>query len=453
MVQEGATIYDAAVNTPWPGVAAVTVSTVHLGVGRCVRISPQFNEMAVDCINSRLLPKPERTDPIRLLRNSRIAFVGTKIYGQGFILSSEEAAKYNLPKSLLFPYAGGEDVTRQSVPVPSRQVIDFGESTLEEARHRSSAALGFVEEKVKPERQKSRRSTYRDRWWRFGEPQSSIYAAAASQKRVLVNSEVSKHLAFVWLPTGMVYAHTLTVIVMESDTAFAVLQSRVHEPWARLLSSSMKTDLRYTASDCFDTFPFPSADPREPIPAVETAGKAFYEAPARFMLDTDQGLTKTYNALKDPETTAPAVLELRRLTEAMDRAVLDAYGWTDMAVPPYCPRTDADRAAIQTFEDEVIDRLYVLNADRAQEEDRLGLRPKRANNTASPPPPPPRPQQKPPRKRPPRRPPPRPTPTSSPRTPSDPAAGLTARHNRRLDLSARAINHSFVPRLQSTLSQ
>lgn len=60
----------------------------------------------------------------------------------------------------------------------------------------------------------------------------------------------------------------------------------------------------------------------------------------------------------------------------MDRAVLDAYGWGDVAVPPYCPVTDTDRAAVQAFEDEVIDRLYVLNAERAREEERLGVGPK-----------------------------------------------------------------------------
>jgi hypothetical protein len=52
----------------------------------------------------------------------------------------------------------------------------------------------------------------------------------------------------------------------------------------------------------------------------------------------------------------------------MDRAVLAAYGWGDLAVPPYCPKTDEERAAVQAFEDEVIDRLFVLNAARAEEE-------------------------------------------------------------------------------------
>lgn len=57
----------------------------------------------------------------------------------------------------------------------------------------------------------------------------------------------------------------------------------------------------------------------------------------------------------------------------MDRTVLTAYGWPDLEVPPFCPKTPADRTALQTFEDTVIDRLYVLNAERGREEERLGL--------------------------------------------------------------------------------
>ena len=42
---------------------------------------------------------------------------------------------------------------------------------------------------------------------------------------------------------------------------------------------------------------------------------------AKYMVDTDQGLTKTYNALKDPACEDPRILDLRRLHEEMDRAV------------------------------------------------------------------------------------------------------------------------------------
>ncbi len=90
------------------------------------------------------------------------------------------------------------------------------------------------------------------------------------------------------------------------------------------------------------------------------------------MARTEQGLTKTYNQLKDPECTDAPIEHLRRLHEAMDRAVLDAYGWTDIVVPAYgTPTTAEERRALERFEDEVIDRLFALNAVRAAEEERL----------------------------------------------------------------------------------
>ncbi len=93
-----------------------------------------------------------------------------------------------------------------------------------------------------------------------------------------------------------------------------------------------------------------------------------------------QGLTKTYNALEEPSCDDRRILVLRRMHEDMDRAVLAAYSWSDIVVPPFCPMSEADRAALQAFEDEVIDRLYVLNAERAREEERLGLGAKRGND-------------------------------------------------------------------------
>jgi hypothetical protein len=123
-------------------------------------------------------------------------------------------------------------------------------------------------------------------------------------------------------------------------------------------------------ANCFETVPFPQPDPRTVIPALEEVGQRLYEARARYMEETQQGLTKTYNQLKDPACTEPRVVELRRLHEAMDRAVLEAYGdgFRDIEVPPYvAPTTDAERARLEAFEDEVIDQLFQLNARRAEE--------------------------------------------------------------------------------------
>ena len=84
------------------------------------------------------------------------------------------------------------------------------------------------------------------------------------------------------------------------------------------------------------------------------------------MLDTQQGLTQTYNLLKDPACTDPRIAHLRALHLDLDRAVLTAYGWHEIRVPAFpTPRTSAEASASQAFEDAIIDRLFALNAARA----------------------------------------------------------------------------------------
>ncbi len=131
---------------------------------------------------------------------------------------------------------------------------------------------------------------------------------------------------------------------------------------------SREDRLRYSATECFDTFPFPAPDPRTVFPSLESIGETLYEFRAKLMIDTNQGLTKTYNALKDPACQDERILHLRKLHEDLDRAVLETYGWKEITVPPYCALSDEDRAALQAFEDEVIDKLFVLNAERAEAE-------------------------------------------------------------------------------------
>lgn len=91
------------------------------------------------------------------------------------------------------------------------------------------------------------------------------------------------------------------------------------------------------------------------------------------MIQHNQGLTTTYNQLKDPSNTEPAIEHLRHLHRALDQAALAAYRWTDIPIPPY---GTAEPAALQAFEDELIDRLFVLNAQRAAQEALQAPKPK-----------------------------------------------------------------------------
>ena len=71
----------------------------------------------------------------------------------------------------------------------------------------------------------------------------------------------------------------------------------------------MEDRLRYTPSDCFRTFPFPSNF--ETDPALEAAGAAYHAFRAQLMIDRNEGMTKTYNRHVLPlSTKGPASLLL-----------------------------------------------------------------------------------------------------------------------------------------------
>lgn len=380
-------IYDAVESLPWPGSAAVVVSICHVAKGRIAGYASPvvLNGRVVPVINSRLRPTPERADPVSLNANSGAAFLGIRTYGEGFFVEREERDRLtaSIPRcdEILKPYIGGEDVNSHPEQMFSRWVINFEQRTLEEAEQ-WPRLLTIVRERVLPYRQglndTALSKNLKAKWWRFYSQRDDLSRAIKPLDRCLVTARVTKHLCFSFQPTNRVFSEKLYVFPFDCFTAFAVLQSRVHRPWVWMLCSTMKTDLNYSASDCLETFPFPNTDPHLMIPTLEVAGQALYDARARYMADTNQGLTKVYNALETPLCMDARVIELRRLHEALDRAVLDAYGWMDISVPPCCPLTDSDREAVDGMEDEVIDHLYVLNAERAREENRFGLGSKRA---------------------------------------------------------------------------
>ena len=114
----------------------------------------------------------------------------------------------------------------------------------------------------------------------------------------------------------MIFSHKLAVFPFQSSSAFCILQSNVHEIWGRFFSSTMKDDINYSPSDCFETFPFPEG--WETHLALEATGKAYYEHRAALMIRNDEGMTKTYNRFHDPYENDSDIGRLRELHVAMD---------------------------------------------------------------------------------------------------------------------------------------
>jgi hypothetical protein len=377
-------IYYANPSLPWPGTAHVAVAVIHLAKGTVQVTCPQpiLEGRSCPAISSRLRPTPERPDPQSLSENSGLCFGGSKIYGQGFLLSPEEYESLLLKNQRngerMFPYIGGEELNTSPTQSHHRYVINFGTAALSDIRAWPDL-LSIVEQRVKPERDKRDHNAIAQRqkeyWWRFRSDTPRLRESISRLARCLANSQVSKHVVFAFQPIDRIYAHTLNIFAIQHYSQFAALQSRCHESWARLLSSSLEDRLRYAPTDCFENFPFPLERQHSPTSLLEQIGQQLYTTRAQYMIGTEQGLTKTYNALKDPSVTEARIVHLRDLHVEMDRTVLAAYGWSDIEVPPYTdPVTPAEQSAHQAFEDEVIDRLFVLNAERAAQEAKLGTK-------------------------------------------------------------------------------
>lgn len=237
--------------------------------------------------------------------------------------------------------------------------------------------LAIVEAKVKPARDKDKRDTRRLRWWQYAEKAPKLYRALRPFDSILtLNCGSSSHLAIARRSAQAVFSHTSAIFAFDDFATFAILQSRVHEVWSRVFASSLGDGLRYTPSDCFETFPLPPG--YTDAPALEAAGQAYHDHRAALMIARDQGMTPTYNRFHDARDEAADIVGLRRRHAAMDDAVLRAYGWDDLAeraAPVFLDDASEDDHQYRgrlfwpaAFRDELLARLLLLNAERARAE-------------------------------------------------------------------------------------
>jgi hypothetical protein len=400
LVQHCATIYRCVRRLKWPGEAAVVVSIVYLSKklnrpcfidGRSAsRISAWLTDGNLDIL------------PHKLSANAGTAFRGHEIGGRGFLFTPDGdngrsstvadmkclLAADSACSSVIKPYIGGEEVNSTPDHRPHRYVIDLGDITQAAAKEQYRLVYDILDRLVRPERAKllekggwsARRA---EKWWLFAQRADSMEEAIGELAQVIGICRVSPHMSFTLLPRHQIFSVDLRIIASDNLGAFGALQSRLHEIWARFFCSSMKDDLRYSPSDCFNNFPFPSQ--LLAVDALKTAGQLYRDHRAALMVARNEGMTKTYNRFHDRTETAEDIRRLRELHGAMDRAVLEAYGWHDLAVraaPIFLDETNEDDHTYQgrlfwpsDFRDEVLARLLALNAERHAEEVRLGIAP------------------------------------------------------------------------------
>jgi type II restriction/modification system DNA methylase subunit YeeA len=283
-------------------------------------------------INANLTAGIDLTVAQPMADNLGIAFMGDTKGGPFDISGETAAAMLDLPnpdgrsnRDVIRPWVNGRDVLARPRDM---WIIDFGVQMLIEEAALYEAPFEYVKREVLPRRSENRREAYAERWWLHVEPRSGMRKALRGLSRFIAITRHSKHMVFVWLAPETVPDSALIVFARDDDYFFGVLQSAVHELWARGLGTQVReveSGFRYTPTTTFETFPFPEsdADQRADIGAAAKALDTLrvgWLNPSGATEDELRKRTLT-NLYNEPPSW------LTQAHERLDRTVHAAYGW------------------------------------------------------------------------------------------------------------------------------
>jgi hypothetical protein len=328
IISNGGVITDAVSSQDWPGDANVDVSIVNWIKQPEMQLSGPVldGRQIMEPIAASLRPWSTAVErAIALEQNRGRAFFGPIPGASGFVLEPAEAEALLSGKpqnwsAVVRPYLVGDDLAKDPRQSPRRWIIDFGHRTLEEAAQ-FPEALDIVRTCVKPQRDKVRRATYRQNWWRFSEPLKEMRSAIAPLYRYVASPAQAKRILFSWVDPATCPSNLVTVFAFDDDYAMGVLSSSAHRHWLEAGWSTLEDRLRYTPSTVFMTFPWPdpSAAQRD---AIAAASVELHETRSRLCAEHNVGLTDLYNRMEEGGFQSLAARHA-----ALDLAVIDSYGW------------------------------------------------------------------------------------------------------------------------------
>jgi hypothetical protein len=320
-------------------------------------------------INADLSVGVDITRAAALRANTGMSGRGVQVFGDGFVISSQDAAHLGLGRrqgleAHIRRLLNGRDLVSHN---RAALVIDLLGMQAEEVRRRFPEVYQHLLQTVKPVRDLNRRPAYKDRWWTLGENVLATREMLSNLRRYVALPRTSKHRIFTFVDGDVLPDQAVTAIGSDDAYNLGVLSSRQHVLWSIRAGGRLGVgdDPRYLEGQTFDPFPFPDPPPllRAKIRSIAeeldaTRKRVLAEHP-------DLTLTGLYNVLEKVKASAALteadedvktrglVLVLKDLHDQIDAATAEAYGWP------------ADLS-----DEQILERLVALNAERAKEEAR-----------------------------------------------------------------------------------
>ena len=122
-----------------------------------------------------------------------------------------------------------------------------------------------------------------------------------------------------YIPMGFVDANTVVsnaanAIFDAEPWIFGIINSRIHMLWVRTVGGQLETRLRYSATLCYNTFPFPRISERQREELSELAQNVLFQRE----MHSEKTLAELYDPEKMPE-------ELKEAHHQLDLAVERCY--------------------------------------------------------------------------------------------------------------------------------
>jgi methylase of polypeptide subunit release factors len=385
-------IYRAIRSQPW-GTAAAAVEVCLIWASRRYVIARRvLDGRTVDSISPHLTVGEAQDRPAALKCNRARVFMGPSPKGGGFVINDairtelvrEDAASADF----IYPMLDAKDVNRSVRAEGSRYVIYVPHISSERELCALPAIERHLRRTVKEQRDsgtgRSAISAHRAaKWWLFGSDAKELFRRMTVPSAAVVMAAHSPHAQPLWyVIESKVLFNNSCLVWPEADYAlFGVLASGFHHVWIERWGSTLKTDLRYTPTDVFETFPLPAFTVR-----LQEGGEMLQEARRVAMRETGEGLTKLYNDASDSSDRRSCIQRLRAAHVEVDLAVAASYGWS---VEPAYERQASGGTRFQPAApcgQEMLRLLTGLHSERLQEQntatDSRNVRSRRRNGQA-----------------------------------------------------------------------
>lgn len=414
---------------------AMTVAASGNGTGILQTVTDELEqedgEYRVELVSNEGVIGPDlkpgiSTADVGLLRaNDDICFQGMNLVGEGFRVTEGEINKLGYKIDDLPPcirhYQKGRELFQGG---DSGWVLDCFGYGADELQSLFPSVYQHLLIHVKPERDHNNRKSRKERWWLFGEPVGKLRKALLGLRRYIATVETSKHKPFVFLDAYTVPDHKLYAIASDDAWLLGCLSAAPHQLWARRSGGTLEDRPTWTNTTTFKPFPFPALEEGPLKQRIRDLGERLdAHRKARQAAHPELTLTGIYNVLEKLRAGEPLtdkekkihddglVTILKQIHDDLDAAVLEAYGWEDVAgtalrsgpayaMPMNEPKeSPADKALdtassthspgppggrslpiadllarggeqAEAIEQELLKRLVALNHERAEEEKR-----------------------------------------------------------------------------------